>query len=180
MTTAKLTILTVLVAFLIAYGQQAEGQSLTSNAGAAQQSASQAGPNLDIATEEPVLALGGYDIISYYNGDAGPVKGGSFHTYVHDGYLYRFANAENRAIFAATPNVYAPEFGHSCAFALSQGIPLLASGASNYTITEDKLYLFSSDQARANWLANPRNLRTRARAEWTKPENRINKISIPF
>ena len=39
----------------------------------------------------------------------------------HDGAVWHFANAENRALFAESPGRYAPQYGGYCAYAMAQG-----------------------------------------------------------
>jgi len=60
---------------------------------------------------------------------------------------YLFANARNRATFAAAPDKYAPQFAGLCATGLAFGQKVEADPQA-WKIVDGKLYLFSSIPAK--------------------------------
>ena len=67
------------------------------------------------------LALKGYDPVAYFTLSA-PTPGVAQYEYVYDGSRYRFANAKHLAMFKASPEKYAPQFGGLCANNMSNGV----------------------------------------------------------
>ncbi len=82
-----------------------------------------AGPEARAVTvfaENNGIALGGYDVVSYFVSGA-PAEGSKTHKARHNGITYRFANADNRALFEADPEKYAPAYGGHCALGVRYG-----------------------------------------------------------
>ncbi|MEK9627746.1 MAG: YHS domain-containing (seleno)protein [Nitrospinota bacterium] len=71
-------------------------------------------------TEISAPVMGGYDPVSYFNA-AQPLRGNGFHTATHKGGTYLFANKENKKLFEANPEKYAPQFGGYCAYGVAVG-----------------------------------------------------------
>lgn len=93
-------------------------------------------------TAEPVTALQGMDVVSYFQ-DGGPVKGQSAFRHVFDGARYLFSSAQNKAAFVADPDRWLPQFEGLCTTGLSKGF----AGQSDplvWKIVGGKLYLFST------------------------------------
>ena len=84
-------------------------------------------------------AIKGYDPVAYFVQDE-PLKGKSAHSYAWMGATWYFASADNRALFVADPEKYAPQYGGWCAYAVSQGgtAPI---DPQAWKIVGDKLYL---------------------------------------
>src|SRR5262245_27675136 len=68
--------------------------------------------------EEVPLAIKGYDPVAYFT-DGKPVRGAAEFEFEWDDRRWRFASAEHRDLFKASPVRYAPQFGHYCAMALA-------------------------------------------------------------
>ena len=116
-------------------------------------------------TENQAAAIGGYDIVAYFNG--GAVPGSGAFTATHAGARFRFATAANRDAFVADPTRYLPQFGGYCAWAASQG-RLATPDPTLWKIVDRKLYLNCSKSAEANWLADvPGNI-AKGAAFWAK------------
>lgn len=98
-----------------------------------------------------VLAVSGYDTVSYFVGDGVPVKGSEDHVVRYQGYEYRFANAENAATFAENPDQYAPQYGGYCAWAIGANDALAPGDPEVYEIVDGKLYLNFNEQVQTNW-----------------------------
>ena len=109
-------------------------------------------------------AIRGYDAVAYFTqGQA--VKGLEKFTYPWRGATWRFASAENRDHFAASPENYAPRYGGYCAYAVAQGSTASIDPAA-WSIAEGKLYLNYSLGVRERWKEDaPGNIR-KADANW--------------
>ena len=95
---------------------------------------------------DPKVALKGYDPVAYFT-DGKPVKGDKAHSYDWDEARYLFANAKNKAAFAAAPEKYAPQFAGLCATGLAFGKKVEADPQA-WKIVDGKLYVFSSISAK--------------------------------
>jgi hypothetical protein len=92
------------------------------------------------AADEFPLAIKGYDPVAYFTAGK-PTPGLPAYEFVWDEHRYRFASAENRALFKADPVHYAPQFGNFCAMALSLG-QLVEADPENWLVSDGKLYVF--------------------------------------
>jgi hypothetical protein len=64
-----------------------------------------------------------------------------------------------------------PEFGGQCAMGMSQGIKQSTNCTVLWVGPDDKLYCFSSAEAKAKFLQSPQENLGRAQAFWEDPEN---------
>ncbi|MBW4934047.1 YHS domain-containing protein [Marinobacter sp. F4206] len=124
-----------------------------------------------VAREDPVYTgllsntgAGGYDVVSYFDpGKA--IKGSSSHTSEYLGVTWRFASAENKARFDASPEAFAPAYGGYCAWAVSQGY--LAKGdPEHWTVRNGKLYLNYNREIQNRWLNDTDNFIRLANENW--------------
>jgi hypothetical protein len=99
-----------------------------------------------VGVAQPMVAIKGYDPVAYFT-EGKPVKGDPTISHDWDEARYLFANARNRAMFAAAPEKYAPQFAGLCATGLSLGQKVEADPQA-WKIVDGKLYLFSSIPAR--------------------------------
>ncbi|MBS0122901.1 YHS domain-containing (seleno)protein [Thetidibacter halocola] len=114
--------------------------------------------------QEGGIAIDGSDAVAYFAGN-GPVTGDAYHKVDWMGAIWQFANAENAAAFAATPEAFAPQFGGYCAFAASRGY-LAPTMPEAWTLYEGKLYLNANLRARELWLQDvPGNI-AKGEANW--------------
>lgn len=65
------------------------------------------------------VALHGYDPVAYFT-QGKPIKGDKKFSSDYRGAIYRFASAEDKALFDSDPTKYEPQFGGFCAYAVSQ------------------------------------------------------------
>lgn len=65
-------------------------------------------------------AIHGYDPVAYFT-EGRPTRGSERYSYTWQGAEWRFASEENRRLFEADPERYAPQYGGFCAFAVSRG-----------------------------------------------------------
>lgn len=95
------------------------------------------------------IAINGYDPVSYQAKQRAS-KGDASHSYRWNNALWLFASAENRSLFAADPEKYAPQYGGFCAYAASKNA-LAPTGPEAWTVKEGKLYLNYSKSIRTTW-----------------------------
>jgi hypothetical protein len=108
-------------------------------------------------------ALGGYDPISYFT-DGRPEKGAGEFWFAFDDAIYLFHDAGHRAMFAADPERYAPQYAGFCAGGVSEGYKTepdpeawaVLNGKLFVFQRKDKVAEFKSDlsfieKANANW-----------------------------
>lgn len=109
-------------------------------------------------------ALGGYDAVAYHTtGEA--VRGSESITLSYQGATWRFATAENLALFEANPAAYAPQYGGHCAWAAAEGY--LAQGDPNvWRIVDGRLYLNASQGINRRWLRDIPGFISQADANW--------------
>ena len=110
-----------------------------------------AGSNSELArvsTDSGGIALGGYDVIAYYQGDARP--GLPDYRYDYDGASFLFISAVNREKFARAPEAFMPQYGGHCAFGMSFGA-LVEPDPEAYTVEDGRLYMNVSPMVRRFW-----------------------------
>ena len=97
-------------------------------------------------------AVQGYDVVAYFT-EGKPVKGSGDFTANHDGAEYHFASAENRGLFTANPEGYAPQYGGYCAFGTAMGRKFNGDPQA-WHIDDNKLYLNVSKKVQKRWLTD--------------------------
>ena len=106
----------------------------------------QAGP---VVYQENGIAIKGTDPVAYFR-QGQPVTGSTQFTYQWGGATWRFSSAENRDLFAANPDRYAPQYGGFCAFAVSRGYTAPID-PNAWTIVDGKLYLNFNQRVHNQW-----------------------------
>lgn len=115
---------------------------------------------------ESGVGLKGYDPVSYFpEGQSKPRKGSI--RYGYKGVTYFFADQKNLETFLKNPEKYEPTYGGFCAWAMSQGskidiVPDL------YTVNGNRLHLFFSRRAKANFDRDIPKYEPMADANWKK------------
>ncbi len=108
------------------------------------------------AADDPVytkvfssVAVSGYDPVSYFSGTE-PKKGSKKIQTEWNGAKWYFASEENKQLFIAAPEEYAPQYGGYCAWAVSRGYT--ASGDPTvWKIVDGKLYLNYNEAVGEEW-----------------------------
>ena len=109
-------------------------------------------------------AILGYDPVAYFS-QGRPVKGKSGYKARYQNADWYFSSAENRALFEASPEQYAPQYGGYCAWAVSQGYTASIDPEA-WTVHEGKLYLNYSKGVQSDWLEDvPGNI-AKANKNW--------------
>ena len=102
-----------------------------------------------LAQDALPLALKGYDPVAYFT-DGKPTPGTAAYEITFDGQRYRFASAQHRDLFKASPDKYAPQFGGLCAMNLSRGVKR-ESDPHNWVISNGNLYVFAGETGQQNF-----------------------------
>lgn len=110
------------------------------------------------------IAIRGTDPVAYFTVGAA-TKGDAAHSSEHMGATWRFASAENKAMFDAEPEKYAPKYGGYCAFAVSKGATATTDPEA-WSIVDDRLYLNYSLNVRKIWSEDIPGHIARADANW--------------
>lgn len=95
------------------------------------------------------VALHGHDAVAYFT-DGKAVPGSAQFEYVWSGARWRFASAAHRDLFAKAPELYAPQFGGYCAWAVSRNYTADIDPTA-FAVVDGKLYVNYSTLVQARW-----------------------------
>jgi YHS domain-containing protein len=110
------------------------------------------------------LAIQGYDPVAFFT-DGKPVKGKPEFATNHKGAAYRFASQEHKELFIKNPEKYEPQFGGYCAYGVSKN-GLYNIDPDAFQITDGKLLLQYSKDARDNFNKDAKGNLTKANTNW--------------
>ncbi|MBI5895701.1 MAG: YHS domain-containing protein [Desulfobacterales bacterium] len=112
------------------------------------------------------LAIKGYDTVAYFNSGQA-VKGSAAFTFQWHAMTWHFATQENRDLFAAGPEKFAPQYDGYCAWAMAEARKA-QTDPEVWKIVDGKLYLNCSRAAYEKWSKDiPGNIE-KADANWLK------------
>ncbi len=94
-------------------------------------------------------AIKGYDPVAYFKAGK-PQQGMDSFAYDWHGMTWYFASRENRDLFAASPEQYAPQYDGYCAWAMTES-RLAVTDPTVWKIVDGKLYLNCSQSAYEKW-----------------------------
>jgi hypothetical protein len=117
------------------------------------------------------LAIYGVDPVAYFT-DRKPTAGREDFELRYAGVVWRFDNEGNRAAFAANPDVYMPRFGGYDPVGVSRGLATPGKPAL-WVVSDQRLYLFYTAEARAAFLANPAEVIAGAAARWSAVKSEL-------
>lgn len=86
-------------------------------------------------------------------------------TYTWNSADWRFATAQNRDAFIASPEKYAPQYGGYCAYGTADGHKATTQ-PNAWTIANGKLYLNYSPSVQTRWRSNQEQYIKKADANW--------------
>ena len=110
------------------------------------------------------FAIRGYDAVAYHKEEK-PVKGSEEFSTEWNGATWLFASQDNRDLFAADPERWAPKYGGYCAWAVSNNYTA-STDPKAWSIVDDTLYLNFSKRVRKKWSKDiPGNIQ-RGDANW--------------
>ena len=112
------------------------------------------------------VAIKGYDPVAYFKvGKA--LKGNESFTFQWHDMTWYFSTKENRDLFAASPEKYAPQYDGYCAWALTESRKAITD-PEVWKIVDGKLYLNCSQAAYEKWSKDiPGNIK-KADTNWLK------------
>ncbi len=110
------------------------------------------------------VAIKGYDPVAFFK-DNKPVRGKDDLRFQYKGSTFVFANADNRAAFAAEPEKYAPQYGGYCAFGTARGYKADIDPAT-FTVIDGRLYLNYNAQVQKEWAADRTRFIRQADERW--------------
>ena len=112
------------------------------------------------------VAIKGYDTVAYFKAGKA-LKGNESFTSPWHGMTWYFSTKENRDLFAASPEKYAPQYDGWCAWALTESRKAVTD-PEVWKIVDGKLYLNCSKAAYEKWSKDiPGNIK-KADANWLK------------
>lgn len=110
------------------------------------------------------VAIRGYDTAAYFQANLA-LKGNESHTFQWHNLTWYFQTRENKDLFAARPEQYAPQYDGYCAWAMTEARKA-RSDPEVWKIVEGKLYLNCSKTAFEKWSKDiPGNIK-KADANW--------------
>lgn len=123
----------------------------------------------DVNTKKGYAAKG-YDVVAYFNND--PQKGEQAFSTIHAGAKYKFKDQTNLDTFLDNPEMFVPQYGGYCAYAVATDAKKVGINPKSFQIKDGKLYLFY-DSIFADTLekwneAGPEMLQKRADENWEK------------
>ena len=106
------------------------------------------------AQVSPVFAPGGkairgYDPVAFFN-KSKPMKGSDSITYNWNNATWMFATKENKDLFLAAPEKYAPQYGGYCAYGTSEGHKA-PTQVDTWSIVGGKLYFNYNKNVQKSW-----------------------------
>jgi YHS domain-containing protein len=107
---------------------------------------------------------GGYDVVAYFT-DGKPVKGNDKYFTEYKDAEWVFSSQENLDKFKLNPDMYAPQYGGYCAWAVANGST--ASGDPlHWSVVNNKLYLNYDADIQAMWADDRNNLIVMGDKNW--------------
>lgn len=110
------------------------------------------------------LAIRGYDTVAYHTMNK-PVKGSADHTVTWKGATWQFASADNKAMFEADPEKYAPAYNGYCAYAVAYG-STAKTEPDAFSIVDGRLYLNYDKRIQSKWEKDIPGFLNRSEANW--------------
>ena len=86
------------------------------------------------------VAVEGYDTVAYFYNEA--LKGDTNYRYKYENAIYRFSSSKNLETFKNNPEMYLPQYGGYCAYAVAVKNEKVGVNPKSFQILDDKLYLF--------------------------------------
>lgn len=119
-----------------------------------------------VFVESSNIAVGGYDAVSYFQGDGVPLRGDARYMAEYEGAKFHFASQANADAFAADPAAFAPQYGGHCAWAMAQG-SLAPADPTLYKVVDGKLYLNYNADVQQTWLGDVDGFIASADSQWS-------------
>ena len=95
-------------------------------------------------------AVGGYDVVAYFEEDKA-VKGEDNFSYKWKDAQWLFTSKEHLDLFKSEPEKYAPQYGGYCSWGMKYGIKSKTDPVKGWTIYNGKLYLNYDKRYNERW-----------------------------
>ncbi len=95
------------------------------------------------------VILDGYDAVAFFT-DSKPVKGNGQFQYKYEDAIYYFSSQEHLDLFKAKPEMYKPQFGGWCAYAVSLG-RIAPIDVNTFSIVNGRLFIQHNQRAVNGW-----------------------------
>ncbi len=115
------------------------------------------------------LALRGHDAVAYI-ADGQATRGTADHATLHEGAVYRFASAKNKATFEADPARYLPAFGGFCAYGAAVGAKF-DGDPEVFAVVNGRLYLNLNSDIQQKWEEDVQGNIAKANKNWRSLQN---------
>ncbi len=112
------------------------------------------------------VAIKGYDSVAFFT-NGKPLKGSASFSFQWHGMTWYFRTAENRDMFAASPEKYAPQYDGYCAWAMTESRKAITE-PEVWRIVDGKLYLNCSRSAYQKWIKDLSGNIKKADQNWLK------------
>lgn len=86
------------------------------------------------------VAIGGYDVVAYFSGEA--ERGFASYSLDYKGVTYHFSTKANLEAFKKSPTQYLPQFDGYCAWGVGEKKTKFPINPETFDIVDGKLYLF--------------------------------------
>lgn len=110
------------------------------------------------------IAIKGYDPVAYFDQEQ-PIRGRSEFQYSWNGAIWYFISESHRDQFAKMPEMYTPQYGGYCAYAVSRNY-VYDADPEIWKIVDGRLYLNYSKDARKEWEKDIASSIRNANANW--------------
>lgn len=123
--------------------------------------------NIDFNTKKGFV-VEGFDVVSYFNDT--PEKGKDKFVSTYKGGTFKFASQSHLEAFNKNPEMYIPQYGGYCAYAVAVKGEKVSIDPETYEIRDGKLYLFYNSwgiNTLKSWLdESPEALKLEADKNW--------------
>ena len=107
---------------------------------------------------------GGYDVVAYFS-EAEPIKGTDTYSTEYKDAEWHFSSQENLDKFKQNPDMYVPQYGGYCAYAIASG-SFAGIEPEQFTVVNGKLYLNYNHDIQKTWKADRDNFIQIADKRW--------------
>lgn len=109
------------------------------------------------------VAVGGYDVVSFYSGK--PLEGKDEFMQTYMDAEWKFSSRANLDLFRTNPDAFVPQYGGYCAWAAANG--KLAKGSpEHWHVRDGKLYLNFNKRIQKKWDKDIPGFIKKADANW--------------
>lgn len=117
------------------------------------------------------VAIEGFDPVAYFVAGAAAQGTAEFEANLW-GAVWRFRNEGNRASFLAHPEIYGPQFGGYDPVDIARGVTV-AANPYFFAIVAQRLYLFSREDNRDAFVADPERFLYEVRKRWPALQEKL-------